>query len=684
MLEFRLLGYRIESRQGQRIDPQSAHETCAPMHRQETLPRTQALAGFDRHHHVAAPAFHAHQIAWVQSAQFHVARCHRQQRRVGMSEQARDAAGAAHRVPLVAQAAGIEVQGIARVDRLGHRTIRYGMKVRPSAGGGIDAVSIQARLARGRALGKRPLLRRLIQQRIGQARDVEIAPARGLAMFVEHGFGAVVGKQPRALARHQPVCKFSCDDPVGAGLARRRYRRMHARNAAFGIGHGSILLAPAGGRQQHVGKGHGLGIGKRLLHHHAFGRLQGVMDQTLVGHRLCGVGTGDPDRLDLAAAHGLEHFHRGLARRRRYRIHPPQPRDLGAVLGVGKIAVRGQQIGEPADLAPAHRVGLAGERQRRGARLADLARGQVQIDQRGILVDTAARLVQALAIQRQRRPGGEPARRLHDVGRRHAADRRHFFRRVVAHLVAQRLPALGVRGNGVAVDQRLPQHHVEHGVIQRDVGTGQDREMQVGLSRGVGAARIDHDQLQVRVGLARRLDAAEQDRVRIGRVRSGDENRPGVIDVVVAAWRRIGTQRDLVARHRGRHAQARIGVDVVGADQPLGKLVEDVIRLGGELAGNIERHRIGAVFLDDRTEFLGDMVERRVPAHALARRGPVGPQFGIQRTPARRRRQGERRALGAELAAVRRMRGVAAHAGDLPGVGLDQHPATGAAITADR
>ena len=408
------------------------------------------------------------------------------------------------------------------------------------------------------------------------------------------------------------------------------------------------------------------------------------MHQRLIRHRLRRIGAGDPDRLDLAAPHRLEHFHRSLARRRRHVFHPPQTRDLGAMLGVGQIAVRRQQVRQATDLAPAHRIGLARQRERRGTGLADLSRGQMQIDQCGVLVDPAARLIQTLAIQRQRRPGGEPARGLHDVACCHAADRGDLLRRVVAHQIAQRFPAFGVRGDGVAVDQFLPQHHVQHGVIQRNVGAGQYGQMQVGLVGGVGAARVDHDQLEVGIGLPRRLDAAEQDRVRVRRVGAGDENRPGMVDVVVAARRRIGAQRRLVARHRGRHAQARIGVDVVGADQPLGELVEDVIRLGGELAGNIEGDGVGAVLQDDCAEFFGNVVERGVPAHLLARRGTVGTQLGKKRAPGRLRRQCQRHALGAQLALIGRMRGIAAHAGDFPGVGLDQHPATGAAVTADR
>jgi hypothetical protein len=73
-----------------------------------------------------------------------------------------------------------------------------------------------------------------------------------------------------------------------------------------------------------------------------------------------------------------------------------------------------QQVGQATHLAPAHGVGLAGQRERPGAGLADLAGGQVQVDQRGVLGGAAAGLVQALAVQAERGPRVPlPLQRLH-------------------------------------------------------------------------------------------------------------------------------------------------------------------------------------------------------------------------------------------------------------------------------
>ena len=83
---------------------------------------------------------------------------------------------------------------------------------------------------------------------------------------------------------------------------------------------------------------------------------------------------------------------------------PHRRRHLGAVLRIGEVAVGGQQVGQAAHFAAAHRVGLAGQRERPGAGRADLAGGQVQVDQRGVLGRAAAGLVQPLAVQAQRAP----------------------------------------------------------------------------------------------------------------------------------------------------------------------------------------------------------------------------------------------------------------------------------------
>ena len=161
-----------------------------------------------------------------------------------------------------------------------------------------------------------------------------------------------------------------------------------------------------------------------------------------------------------------------------------------------------------------------------------------------------------------------------------------------------------------------------------------------------------------------------------------------MVDVLVAGGRRVGAERQLVAGDRARHAQPRVGVDVVGADQPLRELVEDVVVLGQQLAGDVERDAVRAV------------LARCMPANRSASASSASSQSAALRGIARAARthaelqraapragacgQMQRAALAAQLAEVGRMVGIAAHAGDAAAVVLDDDAAADAAIAAGR
>ncbi|MDT4854079.1 hypothetical protein FQZ97_883660 [compost metagenome] len=143
-----------------------------------------------RHQDGTALAGHVHQIAFFQAAADHVLRVELHRRLGHVAEQSAERAGARHAVPLVTQAAGGERERVARFARLGQRHEGQGGKAGASVGRGEDAVFVQAFLAHGLAGAHRPLLRALLfQHRVAQAGDVEVAPARGFAVFVPDGLG---------------------------------------------------------------------------------------------------------------------------------------------------------------------------------------------------------------------------------------------------------------------------------------------------------------------------------------------------------------------------------------------------------------------------------------------------------------------------------------------------------------
>ena len=252
-------------------------------------------------------------------------------------------------------------------------------------------------------------------------------------------------------------------------------------DAAFAVGDGAFLFAPGGRGQKQVGVGAGGGAGEGFLHHHKFGALQGAAHGGLVGHGLRRVGAGNPQRFNFAIGGSLKQFHRCFAGCRGHVSHAPQRGDFGAVRGVAQVAVGGEQVGHAAYFAPAHRVGLARQRKRPGTGLANLASGEVQVDECRVFGRAAGGLVQALAIQTER--GGalcsavvlharKEQGRCEQVFLGDAAGVRHHLRRAVAHGGLECLKALRVLGHKGGVQPAFPQHQVQHAVEQHHIGTG--------------------------------------------------------------------------------------------------------------------------------------------------------------------------------------------------------------------
>ena len=116
-------------------------------------------------------------------------------------------------------------------------------------------------------------------------------------------------------------------------------------------------------------------------------------------------------------------------------------------------------------------------------------------------------MIQPLAIQRERRRRPcKPARRLCDVIGCDTTNRRCSLRRIFTHRLFECVEALGVCGDVGLVGQLLPQHHMQHGVKERDIGAGQYGQKQIGSFRGIGTPRINNDDFQVRPRLLGRLD----------------------------------------------------------------------------------------------------------------------------------------------------------------------------------
>ena len=97
----------------------------------------------------------------------------------------------------------------------------------------------------------------------------------------------------------------------------------------------------------------------------------------------------------------------------------PEALHAVAMRRVVEVHMGGERVGEAADLAAAHGVGLAGDRERAHAGPADAAGREMAVDDRVDLVGAVRRLVDALAVDGDRALGvGEQREERGQVGRR--------------------------------------------------------------------------------------------------------------------------------------------------------------------------------------------------------------------------------------------------------------------------
>jgi hypothetical protein len=281
---------------------------------------------------------------------------------------------------------------------------------------------------------------------------------------------------------------------------------------------------------------------------------------------------------------------------------------------------------------------------------------------------------------------GKPAGGDDQVGLGQAGQAGRFARRELAHPLAQGIEAAGVRGDPGVVGPALPEHQVQQAVAQRHVAAGQQLQVQIRCGRGLGPARIDDDEPLLRIRAPGVFEPAEQHWVGPGHVAAADVDRVGPGDVVVAGRRRIRTQRGLVSGNGTAHAQPRVGVDVVGAQQSLGELVEDVVVLGQQLAADVQANGIRPVLGMHLGQALGHARQRLVPPGALPGSATLGPTHRVQCAGGlhqlRLGRQVQGLAFAAQAAEVRRVRRVALHADDGVAAAFDHDAAADPAIRA--
>src|SRR6202011_4506387 len=184
----------------------------------------------------------------------------------------------------------------------------------------------------------------------------------------------------------------------------------------------------------------------------------------------------------------------------------------------------------------------------------------------------------------------------------------------------------------------VPEHPVDH----RNVGAGPDPHEFGRVRRGTSEPRVADNEIRA-VELLALEQMLQRDRGGLGRIAAQEEQRLGIADVVEAVGHRAVAPGIGYAGDRGRMADARLVIGIVGPPEGA-ELAEEIRALIGEFRRAKPIDRIGTGAPANCGELVADLIDRLVPGdasplavhelhrvaqapipmHQLAHRGPLG------------------------------------------------------------
>ena len=279
--------------------------------------------------------------------------------------------------------------------------------------------------------------------------------------------------------------------------------------------------------------------------------LQRIAGSIRIRQRYRGVGADHPQRLDLAARDRLEHldglepFMGGDPWRLPEPAHAIDIRRRERHMGR-------KLVGEPADLAAAHRIGLSGQREWRGTHLADPPRREMAIEDGVDLVGALRRLVDALRIHRDHaRRVGEHLEEGRDIllGQ---AGRQRGGTDTAGHAPRPRhriLEAGGVAFDIIAIERAIVGEVHQQAAEQRCIRSGFEAQEQIVLADRVGPARINHHHAGAALLLVGQHALVEH-RMAPGRVGADQHQQISLVEILITARHGISTKGAAVTGDR--------------------------------------------------------------------------------------------------------------------------------------
>ena len=380
-------------RTNERVDACAARELVVPMDRREHAAGLHPLGHQHAHDDLAMGAGEPCEPGRLQAQPACILRAHLDEGLGHVVQQSRGLPRPRHRVPLVTNAAGVENERIAGRYRRSRRPIRCRHEAGAAIGGEEAAIGEEP------GLGALPPAGGCGHWNGASASycSAVIAPCAAMSRSLVPAFPAPV--------------RAAYSAKISPGLLQENPSRKPMRRATSAICHQSGRASPGGGRNgrwREMQRSELVTVpsfspqaaeGSSTCASAVVSVCRSTSDTTTNGQarsasrtrsasgRLTDrIGGHDPQRLDAAVADRVEHFDRLETRPAGDPRRLPELLHDAPVLGISELHVGGQHVGETADLASAHRVGLSGDRERPHARPADTAGHQVAVDDRVDLV----------------------------------------------------------------------------------------------------------------------------------------------------------------------------------------------------------------------------------------------------------------------------------------------------------
>src|SRR3989304_2414305 len=157
------------------------------------------------------------------------------------------------------------------------------------------------------------------------------------------------------------------------------------------------------------------------------------------------------------------------------------------------------------------------------------------------------------------------------------------YSRAAAAISSAGTPGIPSAPDVPLVVQALPDDDVGHGVEQRDVRADVEPQVPLRQTRQLDVARVGDD--EARAVSHRLLDAQRDDGMRLSRVGADDHYQRRPLQLRDRVAHRPPSYHDRQTGDRGSVSGTSAVIDVVGADNRAGELLEQVVRLADGAGG---------------------------------------------------------------------------------------------------